>query len=179
MIGPKLRKIRSERGYSLGELAERTGLTASFLSQLERDMTNPSIGTLRDICRALEIPIFHLFIDEARKGQVVRKADRQILTLGESGQVVIELLSPSQANAKLEVQEITLQPGASTHDHLQGHPGEEVAVVLQGQVTVELVGQQVMLDTGDSYCLDSTLPHRYSNSGEAQAQFLLTSTPPV
>ena len=60
-IGPRLREARRSKNLTLSELAERSDLTKGFLSQVERDMTSPSVGTLLRLCRALDLPVGHLF----------------------------------------------------------------------------------------------------------------------
>ena len=72
-LGHRLRTRRQELGLSLRELAERVGLTASFLSQIERDLASPSIESLRKISDALEVPIFHFLIEPEVRSPVVRR----------------------------------------------------------------------------------------------------------
>ena len=83
-LGERLRQRRKELGLSLRELADRVGLTASFLSQIERDLTSPSLESLRKISDALEVPIFHFFVESDGKCPVVRRHQRTELKLPDS-----------------------------------------------------------------------------------------------
>ena len=60
-IGKKLQEIRKQRGLTLREVADQTGITASMLSQMERDLVNPSINTLKAISKTLDVPLFRFF----------------------------------------------------------------------------------------------------------------------
>ena len=92
-FGNRIRARRQELGLSLRELAEQVGLTASFLSQIERDLTSPSIESLRKISDALEVPIFHFLLEVDKKSPVVRRGERLTLTLPNSD-LSYKLLTP-------------------------------------------------------------------------------------
>ena len=92
-IGSRIRARRQELDLSLRELAERVSLTASFLSQIERDLTSPSIESLRKISDALEVPIFYFLLESDDRCPVVRRDERTTLTLPNSN-LTYELLTP-------------------------------------------------------------------------------------
>lgn len=176
MIGSKLRKARQERGLSLQDLADGTNLTTSFLSQLERDLVNPSLETLRRICKALDFPMFLLFVDEEPRQILVRRDQRQRLA-GESGGV-FERLSPIHHQHKLELILLRLEPRGTNHPEPWTHPGEEVALCLRGAVEVHVADNVYRLEEGDCLYLDSTVPHQYRNPSAGEAHVLLAMTPP-
>jgi len=99
-LGNRLRARRQELGLSLRELAERVGLTASFLSQIERDLASPSIESLRKISNALEVPIFHFLVEPDAKSPVVRRGERALLKLPDSN-LTYQLMTPD-LNRKME-----------------------------------------------------------------------------
>lgn len=77
MIGDRIRAKRNEQSMSMKELAELTGLTSGFISQVERELAEPSIASLRKISNALGVAMFHFFIEEDRQSQVIRRHDRE------------------------------------------------------------------------------------------------------
>src|SRR5919198_2961204 len=83
IMGARLREARNRRGLTLSQLAERTGLTKGFLSQVERDMTSPSVGTLVRLCDALGVAVGDLI--EGTPGPVIRAADRPAISFGGQG----------------------------------------------------------------------------------------------
>ncbi|MCL7454197.1 MAG: helix-turn-helix domain-containing protein, partial [Anaerolineae bacterium] len=108
-LGNRLRARRQELGLSLRELAERVGLTASFLSQIERDLASPSIESLRKISDALEVPIFHFLIEPDTRSPVVRRQERAKLNLPDSN-LTYQLMTPD-LNRRMEVFLAEREPG--------------------------------------------------------------------
>ena len=108
-LGERIRQRRKELGLSLRELADRVGLTASFLSQIERDLASPSLDSLRKISDALEVPIFHFLIDPEEEHPVVRRSQRAELKLPDSN-LTYKLLTPD-LNRKLEAFLAEREPG--------------------------------------------------------------------
>lgn len=179
MIGAKIRGRRSEKGLSLQELAARTELTPSFLSQVERDMAEPSITSLRKIADALEVPIFYFLMGSDDPNPVVRKEERRVLELARSG-VTYELLSPPDfANKKMEIVITRMCRGSQGGEHPVTHPGEEFIVILQGRAEVRVGEQAYTLEEGDSIYYYSSIPHHIKNVGETELRFLAAITPPA
>lgn len=179
MLGEKIRQRRTELGLSLQEVAQRTGLTPSFLSQVERDQTEPSITSLRKIAEALGVPIFYFLIDDGNHRLVVRRAERRVLALSRSG-VTYELLSPPDfSGRKMEMVVTRLAPGAVGGDHPVTHPGEECIVVLRGRASVLVGPEEYILEEGDCIYILATVPHRIANAGESELEILAAITPPM
>ena len=76
-LGPRIRSLRQARRLTLREVSQRAGVTESFLSQVERDVTSPSIATVQRIARALDLSIAQLFAEEPETGRVVRREARR------------------------------------------------------------------------------------------------------
>ncbi|MGE5485344.1 MAG: helix-turn-helix domain-containing protein [Ignavibacteriales bacterium] len=177
MLGGRIRSKRLENGLSLREVADRAGLTASFLSQVERDLAEPSITSLRRIAQALEVPIFYFLLDSMEESPVVRHNARKVLRLPES-HMAYELLSPD-LNRKMEVVIGNLAPGAATCDVPLTHPGEECIIVLEGSADIELGMETHHLQRGDSAYYFCSLPHKLTNVGAGTLQFIMVITPPT
>ncbi len=174
MLGDKMRKLRKEKDFSLKELADKTGLTPSFLSQVERNLADPSINSLRKVADALDVPIFSLLESDLATNPVVRKTDRKTLRLPNS-QMSYELLTPD-LNRSLEVFVSKLAPGGSSSTAV--HKGEECTLVLEGTLKITIANETYILNEGDSIYCQGEIPHYMVNSGESELVILSCITPP-
>lgn len=176
MLGERIRAKRKERGKSLSELSQLTGLTASFLSQVERDVTEPSITSLRKIAKALDVPIFYFLLDAEEFSPVVRSEDRKVLKFPQS-HLTFELLTPDLSR-QMELMMATLEPGTSTCDEPLTHPGEECTFVLQGEMEIQVGEDNYHLKEGDSIYYYCAIPHKITSVGKKDLVFISAITPP-
>lgn len=176
MIGDKIREKRLQMGMNLKDLAEKTNLTPGFLSQIERDISEPSITSLRKIADALDVAVFYFLLDDTEKSPVVKKNERQQLKFRDS-HVTYELLTPD-LNRQMEMFIGRLEPGAMTCEEPLTHPGEEVNHVLQGKMWIVIGKDEHVLEAGDTIYYFSTLPHKIISIGEEDLVFISTITPP-
>jgi transcriptional regulator with XRE-family HTH domain len=176
-VGERLRAIRRLRRCTLRTVAERSGLSESFLSQVERGRSNASIGSLRRIADAIGISVADLFEPTGPpRPKVLRRADRPALTFGILGRKL--LLTPKPLR-ELEVFVGELDPGGSSGPEPYAHgDSEELFVVLGGRVQLELGGELHELQPGDSIDYRSSTPHRISNIGEDLAEVMWIISPP-
>jgi len=177
VLGDRIRAKRIQRGLSLRQLAEATGFTPSFLSQVERSLAMPSIMSLRKLGEALEVPIFYFLLDDGEGQRVVRRSERKVLNFPES-HLTFELLTPG-LNHKMEMITARLEPGAATCDRKLSHPGEECVLVIEGTMQIEVDDDVYVLEEGDSIYYFSSLPHRIVNiSPDKDLVFVSAITPP-
>lgn len=174
-IGDKVKQLRLQRGLTQEELAARTELSKGFISQLERDITSPSIATLMDILEALGTDIA-AFFNEAHNERVVYPAEDMFVKETDGGSTIRWLVTNAQRNA-LEPILVTLPSGATSETD-DPHEGEEFGFVLQGTVSLLLGGQRYRVRKGDSFYFRPTAPHAIRNNGKAEARILWVSTPP-
>jgi transcriptional regulator with XRE-family HTH domain len=176
-LGARIRVLRLARGATLRQLAAQAGVTESFLSQVEREVTSPSIASVQRIARALDLAIAELFTEEAPYGRVVRRADRRQIAY--PGLRAIDEFITSDMTARLQVILSTIEPGGGTGDEPYAHESdEEVVIVLSGQLELWVAGEHHVLEEGDSIAYSSRLPHRNVNSSDWQAVVLFCLTPP-
>jgi transcriptional regulator with XRE-family HTH domain len=175
-LGAGIRAERLRQQLTLAQVAERAGLTPSALSQIERGVTDPSIGSLRRISSALQVPFFQFLIESDRPSPVVRKADRRRISFA-GRDLTYEIIVPS-VNATFEFHSLELGPGASSRDTALGHDGDECVLAVQGEVDVELMGELHRLHEGDSIYIQHHLPHRTINPGPGRAEVLVVISPP-
>jgi transcriptional regulator with XRE-family HTH domain len=175
-LGERVRERRKELELSLEELAARTGLTASFLSLIERNINNPSLDSLYRIASALEVPPFYF---SAHNGQnpVVRRNERVQITFP-PGDVTSELLVPNLRN-KLEVFISRVRASAGNVARTPKTASEECLYVMEGRLRVVLHDQEYVLETGDSIYIHGFALREISAVGEEEAVFLSAITPPI
>jgi transcriptional regulator with XRE-family HTH domain len=172
--GDRVRSLREAMDLSLRDLAERSGVSAPMLSQVERGETSPTLAVAEKIAAGLELTLSQLLrLDEDRHVVVVRHGQRR--TRRRRGHTVEEL-TPPLPGQRADVSEHTLAPGAATggaDDPPMHEPGSrETAVVVDGAVELFIDGQRHELAEGDSVTFDADLPHHFENNGTAQARLI-------
>lgn len=176
-LGPRIRSLRQARQVTLRELAERAGVTESFLSQVEREVTSPSIASVQRIARALDLGIAELFSDEPPIGRVVRRAERRRIVY--PGLFAVDEFLTSDPHGRLEVILSTIEPGGGTGDEAYAHESdEEVVIVLEGSLELWVGDEHHLLAEGDAITYSSRQPHRNRNLGPGRAVILFCATPP-
>ena len=176
-VGERLRAIRRSRRCTLRTVATRSGLSESFLSQVERGQSSASIASLRRIADALGVSIADLFEVDAMPGaRVLRRDERPALAFGVLGRKLLLTPRPLQS---LEVFVGELEVGGSTGHQPYSHgDSEELFVVLAGTVQLEVGGEVFHLEHGDSIDYRSSTPHRASNAGNDLAEVMWIISPP-
>lgn len=173
-VGPRVRALRDGMGLSLRDLAQRTGVSAPMLSQVERGETSPTLAVAAKIAAGLELSLSQLLrLDEASHVVVVRAADRT--PPGKQPHHIAEL-TPPLPGQRAHVSEHFLAPGASTGgagDPPMHEPGSrETAVVVEGGLTIFADGARHELGAGDSVTFDADLPHHFENEGDEPTRFI-------
>ena len=174
-IGVKIKQLRQQRGLTQEELAARTELTKGFISQLERDLTSPSIATLMDILEALGTDVAAFFRDSSEE-PVVYSTDDMFVKEEADGYTIQWLVTNAQKNA-LEPILVTIPAGVSGAQD-DPHEGEEFGYVLSGSVTLVLGEKKYRVKKGGSFYFRPTRLHYLVNSGKIEARVLWVSTPP-
>lgn len=183
MLGDKIREARKHRQITLNQLAEMSGLTASYISQAERNLTEPSLASLRKLAAALQTPLYFFLDDDVPQTQVIRADQRRRLALPDSD-IVYEYLSPVSAleadRPALEVIVFRLNAKSwSREDYVRHDTAEECITVLSGALIVDCLQEEYRLQAGDSVYLRRGVPHRVYNPGTETATALMCLTPPV
>ena len=176
-VGERLRELRLFRRCTLRTIAERAGVSESFLSQVERGRSSASIASLRRIADALGVTMADLFDPDGDPSpQVLKRDERPALSFGVLGRKL--LLTPRPLH-HLEVFVGELDVGGSTGDQPYAHgDSEELFVVLSGSVELELGGELHDLERGDSIDYRSSTPHRVVNTGDRLAEVMWIISPP-
>jgi transcriptional regulator with XRE-family HTH domain len=180
LLGEQIRALRKARAMTLTDLARRTGMSISYLSQVERSISDPSVVALYEISRALDVNISTFFpagdpAPDDERDFVVRAGRRRKVAF-EAG-AVDELLSPN-LNGQLELLCSRLPPGAMSGERPYAHPGEEGGIIIAGQLELWIGHKHFLLAEGDSFSFLSSLPHRYGNPGTTETTVIWAITPP-
>lgn len=172
-IGEKIKQLRLSNGLTQEELAIRSELSKGFISQLEHDLTSPSIATLKDILQILGTNLSDFFTEDA-KDQIVFSNDDYFEDVSES--IKTEWLIPHSQRTKMEPLRITLSPNGETNTH-QPSESEFFGYVLSGNIELKLGIEIYKIKSGESFYYSGNKTHKIiSKKG---ATFLWISNPPV
>ena len=174
-IGPRLKALREAGGLSLRDLAERSGVSAPMLSQVERNETSPTIATAHRIAAGLDLSLSQLLrLDEGSSLSIVRAQDTKPRRERRGHRT--EVLTPALPGQRAELSRHTLAPGAATGDPQDPplhEPGaREIAHVEAGTTVLSIDGERHELRAGDTVTFDADLPHHFENPGPEAATFL-------
>jgi transcriptional regulator with XRE-family HTH domain len=175
-FGPRVRALREGMDLSLRDLAERSGVSAPMLSQVERGETSPTIAVAERMAAGLELSLSQLLrLDETDGVTVVRRTERRKGGAPARGHRYEEL-TPPLPGQRAEVSLHTLRPGAATggpDDPPMHEPGSrETAVVVDGALRLVCEGVAHDLADGDAVTFDADLPHHFENPGDDETRFL-------
>lgn len=178
-LGGRIRAKRKELHLSQSDLAQRTGMTASFISQVERGVTSPSIDSLYKISRALGVPVFHFLLEPEAKCPVVRHHERIHMTWPWSGpELAFQLLTP-RTSLRLEAFMTEWEPGDPGLVSGFGDTTEEFIYVLQGQLEIRLGEDTYLLGPGDTVCFEGVRLRGMEPQGDRTVRFISVITPPA
>ncbi|MFB4162252.1 helix-turn-helix domain-containing protein [Alteribacillus sp. JSM 102045] len=168
-IGSAVRSIRKKKKITIAEMSEGTGLSKGFISNMENNNTSPSINTLQTVAHFLKVPLPYLLLEKNQKIRVLREHERQVTTHNDQ-EVKVEHLTHKGG---LRMQRVDMPPGSSTGEEPHAHEGEECHIVLQGKILAEQGEDSVVLEEGDSFSWNASVPHYVKNIGDESAILLI------
>lgn len=171
-LGCRLRTLRLERGWTLGELAQRTQLSEAYLSRLESGDRQPSLAALLALANAYELSLSALFESEKTDTCAVIRSEDTPVQRGNG--LLYRSLSSKHPSANLHPIHVTV-PFDRQKDCLYQHDGEEWLYVLSGQLKLTLGNQEYVLRLGDAAHFDARTPHQLSAQGNCDAEIVLVS----
>ncbi|MEA2087488.1 MAG: XRE family transcriptional regulator [Candidatus Caldatribacteriota bacterium] len=174
-LGNKIRKLRISKGMNLTAFAKKIDKTPSYLSQIERGVASPSIMALREIAKALNVPMFHFLIDDRKQSIIVRKNKRKVLQFPKS-HLTYELLSPD-ASHRIQMIRTQIKVGASSCSKPLSHESEECTLVMEGKMKIEIGDDFFVLEEGDSIYYVASIPHKITSVGDKDLVIVSASTP--
>lgn len=172
-LGDALRTRRKELGYSMQVVADEAGLSVGFISQVERGLTAPSLGSLASLARVLELKLSDLLEQPDGTKPTTRKAERKPYSVP-GADMSYERISTAFEGAKLHSVIVHEPPGHRAEPI--SHEGEEIFFILAGSITVEIEGTIEVLHQGDTIHFDSRRVHSTWNHTDAPASILWCGT---
>lgn len=175
-LGKRLRLLRNERGLTLSQLGHQVGLSASYLSRIERGLAMPSLAGLATIARVLEVEVGHFFEEDVPSHWVVRANQARRLESTAEGHT--DLLSAEPAGKKIQPYRLVCRPGAS-RERLPIHQGEEFGFVLKGCLAVTVGEETFVLAAGDSIHCETLQPRSWRNDGDEDCVVICAVSSPI
>lgn len=174
-IGYKIKQLRLQKGLTLEELASRCELTKGFLSQLERNLTSPSISTLNDLLEVLGSSLSDFFLEEKEEKVIFQGKD---FFVDEREEYTVNWIVPNSQKNEMEPILLELLPGAKSFEVNPSH-GEEFGYVLEGRVILVNGNNEYILKKGETFYLNGKDHHYIRNDKKSVAKILWISTPPL
>lgn len=172
-FGGRIRELRRKADLTLQALADNAGISVGFLSQVERDKATPSLGTLASIADALGVEVDVFIVSPKPSGCVSRSGERPFFALADSS-LQYERVSTNLPGGTLTSLIVHIPVGYASE--VTAHTGEELIVVLKGEIKHTLSDATFMLRPGDSMHFMGDTPHSFANAGDSPAQLLWTGT---
>ena len=173
-LGAQLKMLREERGYTLKQTSEISGLSIGFISQVERGQTDPSLSSLKKLARALDVKLGDLFAQDTTAHVLVKSGAGNILRIDSS--VYCELLATSLSKT-MEPMIKYISPGGES-GLVDPHEGEEFIWVIEGTLQLTLGDNTYLLQKGDSVYFRSNQTHAWKNPGKELCRVMWVMTPP-
>ncbi|MDX9687887.1 cupin domain-containing protein [Halopseudomonas formosensis] len=177
-VGTRLKTIRKLKGLSQRELAKRAGVTNSTISMIEKNSVSPSVSSLKKVLGGIPMSLVEFFSLESTQAQprkVVYRAD-ELLDIG-SNQVIMQLVGKDHPGRSISFLREVYPPAADTGPDMLRHEGEEAGMVVRGRLELTVGDEVHVLDAGDSYYFESSLPHRFNNPFDEPCELISATTP--
>ena len=174
-LGEKIKELRNKQGLTQEELADRAELSKGFISQLERDMTSPSIATLEDLLQCLGTTLGEFFMEEQEEEQIVFTEEDFFVKKDEEYKNQIKWIIPNAQKNCMEPIHLILEKGGETCLD-NPHEGEEFGYVLQGAVSIHLGNKTYKAKKGESFYYTADKTHFMSSKNGAT--LIWVSSPP-
>ncbi|NAX21560.1 HTH-type transcriptional regulator PuuR [Vibrio sp. V39_P1S14PM300] len=177
LVGKNIVQLRKSHGLSQRELAEKAGITHSAISSIENGKVSPSVSSLQKIVNVFSLSLseFFTFEQHNKEAKVVLKAE-ELIEMG-SESVSMKLVSNGTKEQVIGFLIEEYQPHSTTGAAEIKHEGEEVGTVLEGEITLEYNGQIYLLTQGESYVIDTTVPHKFTNHTDKACRMISAHTP--
>jgi len=177
-LGKRIRLRRQELGFSLRKLSSLTGLTPGFLSQVEKDISAPSLVSLQHISTALGVPMFYFHEEEVVKSSPVIRANERPKLFFKDQRIGYELLTRDMGGQTMGML-VRMQPGARRVAEPLAKPNEQWMHVLHGVLEIEINGEAYQLFSGDTISYDGNSLRQFSCVGEEELVIICCVAPPV
>ena len=181
-VGKRIGELREDAGFTLQELAERTGYSSALLSQFENHMVSPPLGALIKLSRALNVDVSDFFGEVTDQSFILVRSDERETVSRVASKEGVSLGYTYEAlgfglKGHMEPFVVTLEPVPIREKHLSVHEGEEFIYVLDGRMMIRLGDHTDILEAGDSIYFKCTTPHHVTCAEGDPAKILAVIFP--
>jgi len=177
-VGKQLKTIRTMKKMSQRALAKESGITNAMISQIEKNMVNPSIGSLKKILDAMSVSMGEFFTIDLEIEDKIFFTPDELIDIGDNV-ISMLLVGGTKSSRKLALIRETFPPGADTGVDAMQHEGEEGGIILRGEIEIIVGNQSKVLKAGDSYYFQTKQKHRFRNIGKVECELISAATPPT
>lgn len=179
IVGKKLKAIRLKQGMTIQELAERSRVSSNMISRIERGLTIPSVQILMKLAEVFDKSINYFVEEVTTTHEVVftSPGQRDTTVYDDDRNMHTESFTSGLRDPQFMAFLCTIPQGGSSGREQMYHPGDELIVLLEGQLKVAIAGETYLLTAGDSLSFKSHLPHRWDNVGDGEARVIWTLSP--
>jgi len=183
LIGEKIRSIRKEKNMTISALADQIGVTTGYISQIERDLIDPSLSVLRRLCKALQTPLSVLFTEEVTLGVIANPAESRTAVRFEDKKSTYEFLTPyikdREISPRMEVFYYKTDPNCWVSEEVMIHEADECNYILKGEAEYHIDGEVYIVKEGGSIYIPENTPHRIRNKANECVEGIAIITPPI
>lgn len=174
MDGSKIRKLRKLNEMTIEELSNKSGFTASYISQVERNLIEPSLTALGKICKVLNVSTYY-FLDDNNNVIVTRKEDRQKLIIPENNQELeyfVPITEEYKNKIKMGIYRYVLNPGLWDNEKFSIIDSDKCVIIVKGKLIVNFTDYNEIIEEGDSIYICSNIPHKLFNPSDERTELI-------
>ena len=178
-IGSKIQEYRKLHNLTIKEFSEKTSLSSGLISQLERGMGNPSLSALKSIAQVLNVSLSSLVEEEvSNESLILRREDRSTIYNPDQKHLLYDVLTPSPIKSNVELLLMKLSSKSITYGNFSKHVEEELAFVLEGEVSIIFEKEEFLLREGDTIRILPNRGHKFRNDMDEDIKVLFIKSKP-
>lgn len=178
----KIREYRKRRKLTIKELATLSGMSISYISQVERGEIDPSLSSLRKIAAVFQVPLYMLLDDTEMMEDLTLRRSHQKISHSEDGKLTFRFLSPlpsPEYSPEAVLIHFDIAPHSQDVTEPVRHHSEEILYVMEGELTVQIGDRDIVLQEGDTTVIQKNLPHICKNNNDVPVRGISVISPPV
>lgn len=182
MDGNKIRELRKKNGMTIDDLSLKSGFTSSYISQVERNLIEPSLSALGKICKVFNVSVYYFLENNIDKTKITRKHERQKFYIPKGDielQFVVPINDKKMSEYKFGVYETCIGSGKWDSEDFTIIDSDKCIIIKKGTLLVNLNGVNELLQEGDSIYIGSDLPHKTYNPTDEICEIICITSPSV
>jgi transcriptional regulator with XRE-family HTH domain len=182
MDGNKVRKLRKEKNMTLDDLSQKSGFTSSYISQVERNLIEPSLSSLSKICEILNVSPYYFIENEKDNIIIQRKEDRQILVMPDENKelsFLVPINDEKKSNIKFGIYETKIKAGKWDSQNFIVIDSDKCVIIKKGTLLISINELNELLLEGDSIYIKSNVPHKLYNPADDDTEIICITSPSI